>query len=1451
MFDLRDADRSKDLADKFEAYWEEELHSAQQQNREPVLRRAAQRIVAPLLWKGFVLKMLWLAAAVVSNAVVLRQLIQYIEDGSTDPALGFGLAAAFVGSELLKSLFVNSHWLQGVLAGVQLRGAARLLIYRKALRVQAVGTSVGSTVNLVANDAQRLLESMQYFMFLVSAPVTSLVVLVAMWLLLGPSVLAGFGATLIVLWFGLAMGKYNASIRRATVKITDKRVRLMNELLNGIKLVKLYAWEGAFAEKVQDVRAQETSSLVKAAYALAVNNVIAFATPTLVVLATFLTYTYTQDEPLKASDAFAIVGLFAAARFPLNVAPIAVKNASEALVGLQRMQAFLQQPEVREADMPDKLPCPDKGAQGDAIQLVNATFQWHSAAKPAVPGDKGDATASAAPSDTGDAAASTAAVPGALAAEGGSALPQGSPRDAFALRDITLRVPHGSLVAVVGPVGAGKSSLLSALMGSLARQEGTSAMLDSVTYCAQAPWVYNASVRDNVIFASPLDENLYQRTVHACALEADIAQLSAGSDTEIGEKGVTLSGGQKARLALARSVYSSKQVLLLDDPLSAVDVHVGKHMWQHALGPKSMTAGRTRVLVTHQVQFLPEADMIVVVQGGRIAAQGGYDELVASGVDFRQLVEDVSTDESIEVSAAQRGADLSEGSVSGDSAPEVSSGDAAPNGSVEVLPPRAAALQVHLPQAGGAGGTAGTPVPEPAATPVSPAGDVAPPTVSTAAVARTRSTSGGSRSVGGTSAVSGPASAGASVQAPKPKGKGGLMKLEELGTGAVQLSTVVRYAASAGSSIWAIVIPLVFAAGQGSRIASDYFLTVWLEDNRDARAAGLEESANAEENITWYGGSAGGMVLLNLLVVCLFAMLTLRASRFLHREVFAAVLKAPAAFFDTTPLGRILQRFAADMDIVDVALPTVLQNFMSLMLQCLLSLVLIAVIFPYFLIALVLVIAAFVTVARYFRRTVRQLKRIENVTRSPVFSTMSATIHGLSTIRAHGETGRYLRFFEERIDRNSAAYFNWYAANRWVGIRLDSCVIAVSFSIAVLSVVAARAGTIAPSRAALALTYSLQMGGILQYSTRLMMESESLFTSVERLTQYSSQIAQEKPVLKKHLSIVVHSPNNQPPGGSSQGEGTLPEEAVLPPGTLDDEFNREQPWHPRHWDAALTRRAWPELGAVSFRGVGARYREELPLVLQDVSFDVAPGWKVGIVGRTGSGKSSLGLTLFRLLELSSGSIRIDDVDISAVNVHQLRAGLSVIPQDPFMMIGSIRYNLSPFGQHSDEEVWRALERSGLLEYVSGLPGQLDFAITEGGGNISQGQRQLFCLARALLRRSRVVLLDEATSSVDKATDDIIQRSVREHLSGSTLLIVAHRLDTIAGADRILCMEGGRVVAYAHPAQLLGLVPTAAGEPVGGNLFRDLVHQMGGEGQAAIEAASAAAWAAASRDVTDG
>ena len=1416
------------------------MKAAAKEERKPLLRRAAWRTVAPLLLRGFVFKMLWLAAAVVSNAIVLRQLIQYIEDGSTDEVLGFGLAIAFVGSELLKSIFVNSHWLLGVLAGVQLRGAARLLIYRKALKVQAAGASVGSTMNLVANDAQRLLESMQYFMFLVSAPLTSVVVLAVMWLLLGPSVLAGFAAMLLVLGVGLAMGRYNARIRRATVKITDRRVRLMNELLNGIKLVKLYAWEGAFAEKVQDVRQQETSSLVRAAYALAVNNVVAFATPVLVVLVTFVTYTFTQDEPLKASDAFAIVGLFAAARFPLNVAPIAVKNASEALVGLQRMQAFLELPEVRESDKPDKLPGAAAGEGGVAIQLHDACFRWH--------GSASLRSASKDGTGEGNEAAEEAVVPEQLAAAGEGTTPV-CPSEAFALRDITLSVPRGALLAVVGPVGAGKSSLLSALLGSLERQSGSSAMVDSVTYCAQAPWVYNATVRDNVVFASSLDEARYARAVHACALDADLAQLPAGSDTEVGEKGVTLSGGQKARLALARSVYSDKQVLLLDDPLSAVDVHVGKHMWRHALGPHSVTAGRTRVLVTHQVQFLPEADLVVVVQGGRIAAQGTYDELLAAGVDFRQLVEDVAADEDEEdaVSVASGGGAKSRGGA----------GDVDPGAVAEPLPGSSSGKvtlhAVKLPvatnggEAGDSAGTASAPRAQASVAPMPPSGPMS--VVTTGGISR--HSEAGEEDGGDRDSVSKPT--GKTGSGAAAGGRGALMKAEEVGTGAVAISTVVQYATNAGASFWAVVVPLLFALAQASRIVSDYMLTVWLEDNRDARQAGLEESDNADTNLSLYAGTAGGMLLVNLVVVCLFAMLTLRASRVMHRDMFAAVLRAPAAFFDTTPLGRILQRFAADMDIVDVALPTVLQNCLSLLLQCVLSLVLIAVIFPYFLIALVLVMAAFLTVARYFRRTVRQLKRIENVTRSPVFSTMSATMHGLSTIRAHGETARYLHFFEERIDRNSAAYFNWYAANRWVGVRLDSCVIAVSFSIAILSVVAARAGSIAPSRAALALTYSLQMGGILQYSTRLMMESESMFTSVERLTQYSQDIAQENPVLKPHLSIVVHSPNHLPKGGQDEGEGTLPEEAVLPPGTLDDDFNREQPWHPRHWDSTLTRRAWPERGAVSFRGVTVRYRAELPLVLRDVSFEVNAGWKVGIVGRTGSGKSSLGLTLFRLLEAEQGSIRIDDVDIAGVNLHQLRSGLSVIPQDPFMMIGSIRYNLTPFGKHSDEEVWTALQHSGLHEYVAGLPGQLEYAISEGGGNISQGQRQLFCLARALLRRSRVVLLDEATSSVDKATDDIIQRSVREHLAGSTLLIVAHRLDTIAGADRILCLEGGRVKAYAHPAQLLGVVPGAAvgGNGGGGNLFKDLVHQMGAEGQASIEAAAAAAWAGAARDVTEG
>ena len=1320
VFDIPDNEKSEVGADELHRLWQAECEEASAQGREPRLATAIRRFVLPGLAIAAAWKLLWLVSAVTSNAVILRSLIQFLEDGETDLGLGLGLAAAFVGSELSKSLAVNQHWVNSARVGLRLRGAARLLMYRKALRLGGAGSAVGSTVNLISQDAQRFYESCVYGVFLVSAPVATLVVLGAMWAILGPTVLAGFCIMFIVLIIGVNIGKFNGRVRRETVRITDQRVKLMTELLNGIKLVKLYAWEAAFADKVQGVRSAETTSLRRAAFGLAGSMVVAFATPVLVISATFFAYVLSTDNVLRPSDAFAIIGLFFVSRFPLSVLPLSIKNFSEASVGVGRMQAFLLQEEIREEDMPTPLQA-SEGAP-HVVRFQDASFAWGGAEPAAATG--------------------------------------GSPGTSFALRNLTLDIPQGSLVAIIGPVGAGKTSLLCSLLGHLHKQGGTSAMVPSVAYCAQAPWVFNATLRENITFTAPFEEDKYSRVVHACALEPDVELLDNGHETEIGEKGVTLSGGQRARAALARAAYSDKEVLLLDDPLSAVDVHVGQHMWQHCLSNDGILAGRTRLLVTHQVQFLPACDMVVVMEEGQVSACGTFEELLSRGVDFQHLVEP-------------------EDNADADSAQGVAESGAAVEPSSIVLDCKQPAAQTST---------------------------------------QLSSFTHGSRVSSRTPSV---------AEQPAKKPAAQLITKEEVGQGSVSWHTLAAYARAAGSVAWVGLLPLLYVAAKATRPISDWYLAAWLEEARKEelamQAAGTPGTVDQDANMGIYGGTVAAIVLVNLLLGLLFAFLSMQASREMHRSVFASVLRAQAAFFDTTPLGRILQRFAADLDAVDVTLPSTLQTTMDLLSQCILALVVIATVFPWFLVALALIACAFGYAVSIFRKAVRQMKRIESVTRSPMFSTMTAAANGLATIQAAGETDAYAAHFTSTVDRNTAAFFNWYMINRWVSIRLDMCVIAISFSTAVLSVLTVITGAIPPSQAALALVYSLQLGGIFQFAVRQLMESEAQFTSVERLTYYTDHVDHEQP--RAATRVIV------------QGEGPPPV-ASLPAGTLDDTFNRAQPWHPRHWDGDLLAADWPSAGRVTLKDLSVRYRPGLPLVLQGVSADIQAGWKVGVVGRTGSGKSTLGLSLFRLLEAAEGSIFIDGVDIASVNVYQLRSQLSVIPQEPFMMAGSIRYNMSPFGQHTDEELWTALGRSGLSEFVEGLPDGLDFMVAAGGSNVSQGQRQLFCLARALLRRSRIVLLDEATSSVDRVTDDIIQTSVRQFLTGSTLVVIAHRLDTIADSDRILCMDAGKAKAFAHPAQLLGLVP---GHSDPSNLFKELVQQMGPAGQASIEQVAKDAW----------
>ncbi|XP_066143996.1 ATP-binding cassette sub-family C member 4-like isoform X1 [Euwallacea fornicatus] len=1203
--------------------------------------------------------------------IFLSKFLEYYEPNSKmTKTEAYYYAGAIAICSLISQTFQHTFMLHNFHVGMKIRVATSALVYRKVLKLNKsalVETTIGQMVNLISNDVGRFELTTTHIHSLWMAPIETTVVLTLIYFYAGPTGMIGVVIMLLFIPLQMWLGKKTSEFRLATAIRTDERIRLMNEIISGMQVIKMYTWEKPFAKLVELTRRREIQQIKKISIIRGVMMSFNIFVNRTAIYLCVLTYVLTGNS-LTAQYVYVLQSLYGVLRMSVTMFfPQGVTQIAEANISVKRIKKFLLYEEVdfdssstfynnlqsNESITKNKIVTPVRNEVG--IVIENASFKWSKS------------------------------------------------HHENTLEDINMQVKQGELAVLIGPVGSGKTTLLHAILGELTPLNGKVTVKGKISYASQEPWLFMGSVRQNITFGQKYDVRRYHEVVRVCQLQRDFSLFPYGDRTIVGERGVSLSGGQRARINLARAVYKEADIYLLDDPLSAVDAHVGKKMFEDCI--TQYLKDKCVVLVTHQLHYLKKVEKVYLMGHGKIDHSGSYEEIQSGSTNFAQLLnelKDIMDEEQEEQGVAT-------------------------NGDVEPM------KRIRR--------------------------------VSTKEVMPKNETE------------------------KDPK-----LERESRGGGTVSWDIYKSYFVSGGHWCKILTLFIIFVASQGLGSLTDFFLTIWVNMNQIQKAnaalmiinntqpSGIDDmNLNNEflqptnqysnfQNFWLTQLNNDTLLLFYSTIIFLLVALTIgrslafyrfcnKASIRLHNNMFYKIVYATMRFFNVNPSGRILNRFSKDMNQVDEYLPMTLLDTLQISLNVFFIATVVAAVNTWMLLPTVIMLTIFYFLRVIFLATSRDIKRLESITRSPIYSHLTATLQGLTTIRAFGAQEILKEEFDNYQNAYSSAYFMFLGANRTFGFWLDMHCVAfislVTMSFLILDT------TNFGGNVGLAITQSIQLTGMFQWGMRQWSELENTMTSVERIKEYADVIPE------------------------------LDVDAKQPPSE------------------------WPKEGCVKFDKLSLRYAPGESPVLKELSFEVKSSEKVGIVGRTGAGKSSIIIALFRLA-INEGKIIIDGLDINNITFSKLRSSIAIIPQEPVLFSGTLRKNLDPFDEFTDQVLWNALEQVELKTAVAELPQGLESKMSEGGSNFSVGQRQLFCLARAIIKNNRILVLDEATANVDPHTDALIQTTIRTKFADYTVLTIAHRLHTIMDSDKVLVMDAGRNQEFGHPFELL--------EKKG--KFYDLVQQTG-------------------------
>nr|XP_048320178.1 ABC transporter C family member 13-like isoform X1 [Ziziphus jujuba var. spinosa] len=1134
--------------------------------------------------------------------------VMFSLSGSGNPD-GYLLAVLLGLTSIFKSFLDTQYSFHLAKLRLKLRSSIMTVIYQKCLCINLAERSKfteGEIQTFMSVDADRTVNLCNSIHDLWSLPFQIGVALYLLYTQVKFAFVSGLVITISLIPVNKWISQMIATATEKMMKQKDERIRRTGELLTYIRTLKMYGWELLFSCWLMETRSLEVTHLTTRKYLDAWCVFFWATTPTLFSLSTFGLFTLTGHQ-LDAAVVFTCLALFNTLISPLNSFPWVINGLIDAFISTRRLSRFLSC-----SDCKSKLEKTQNSSSQSEFSFEDMAVVFH------------DACCSWSTSDIDE------QIP--------------------LLNHVDLSLPRGSFIAVIGEVGSGKSSLLNSILGEMQLVRGSIHSNGSIAYVPQVPWILSGTIRDNILFGKNYDLERYSDTVKACALDVDISSMVGGDMAYIGEKGLNLSGGQRARLALARAIYHGSDIFLLDDVLSAVDAQVGRWILYNAImGP--LMKEKTCVLCTHNIQAMSSADLIIVMDKGQVKWIGNSTDLSVSSYSAFSPLNELDT------------IGHNQGQEYGmDTGTEVE---------------QKSLIEENT------------------------------------------------------------ASASEVVQE--------IIEVEARKEGRVELTVYKNYAAFSG---WVITIVICMSAAlmQASRHGNDLWLSYWVDTTA---------SHQKEYSTSFY-----------LIILCIFCIINsfltlvrafsfafggLRAAVKVHNTLLEKLVNAPVQFFDQTPGGRILNRMSSDLYTIDDSLPFIL----NILLANFVGLLGIAVVLSFVQVLFLLLLLPFWYIYSklqfFYRSTSRELRRLDSVSRSPIYASFTETLDGSSTIRAFKSEECFFTRFTEHVRLYQQTSYTELIASLWLSLRIQLLAAFIILFIAIMAVIGSHGnlpvsfGT--PGLVGLALSYAAPVVSSLGSFLTSFTETEKEMVSVERALEYMN----------------------------------VPEEEL-------------------HGDRSLSPN-WPFQGLIEFQNVTLRYMPSLPAALKDVTFTIEGGMQVGIIGRTGAGKSSVLNALFRLTPICGGCITVDGINIADVPVRDLRAHFAVVPQSPFLFEGSLRDNLDPLKLSQDSKIWKALEKCHVKEEVEALGG-LDIHIKQSGMSFSVGQRQLLCLARALLKSSKVLCLDECTASVDSQTASILQNTISSECRGMTVITIAHRILTVLNMDNILILDHGILVEQGNPQVLL-------------------------------------------------